>query len=761
MKQLLTLFICISFSSTWAQLEFSKVNYLEVSENGKEMTFPWVGGLTNPQFSNADINQDGIADLVAFDKVGGVVVPWISGGTPNTIDFHYAHEYAANFPHLTNDTVPSRNWMLLQDMDCDGIEDVLSSSTVPNKIYFYKGRYTADSMITFDYTDFLQYTSLSGNQVNIFVSALDIPALADMNGDGDIDVLTFNILGGKIDYYENQSMELTGTCGDTVTFLWYDDCWGNVFESGQNQSLRLLDTCRTFLRPFEIAEETNNPGVSGNPRHAGSTNLAFDEDGDGDMDLLLGDLNFTKMTMLYNGGTADSSKITWQDTTYPSASVPVDMDLFLASYLADVNNDGLEDLLIAPNTPKPANNYDCIWHYENVGDTSVYEWEFKTDTFLNLDNIDLGEDAYPVFFDHNNDGLLDIVAGNFGYYTNGVSYVSSLILIENVGDSLFPKFNVVTRDYAGIASLGLEGVYPTFGDLDGDGDKDLVIGYESGELLLFRNTATAGSPANFVLDPDPQYQKIDVGQNASPFLYDLNADGLLDMLVGSRGGIISYFQNTGTLTDAVFSSTATNTALGEILVRPSGSTVGLSRPYISKLDSASQEFLIVGNVLGDINVYLINPDSIYEGSFKPAYESFSNIDVGRNSAIAIADLDANNRLEMLVGTSRGGIELFSQSDTARRPPLDTTSIVNIRRPDSFDLNIFPNPAENLVNLSWIAQNSNNTSIILYDAVGRVVAEKDDIEGISYQLDISDQSAGFYLLQLQIGNKSVVKKLLIH
>ena len=70
----------------------------------------------------------------------------------------------------------------------------------------------------------------------------------------------------------------------SLQFRRTDRCWGKFTETGITNTLVLSDnpnTCSSGLL-----------GRVASSRHAGSTILTFDEDGDGDKDILLGDVSF-------------------------------------------------------------------------------------------------------------------------------------------------------------------------------------------------------------------------------------------------------------------------------------------------------------------------------------------------------------------------------------------------------------------------------------------------------------------------------------
>ena len=311
---------------------------------------PWVGGFNNPQFSDADLNNDGVMDLVVFDRSGGNFSTYLNGGTANTVDYTYAPEYEPQFPP------DLANWVLIEDFNCDGVADLFNG--IPGKVNLYMGFYNANNQLEFQFKQFLPFVGFSG-LLNIFVPASDIPAIADVNGDGDLDVLTFDYITGiKIDYYENLSQELTGTCGDTVVFLHASDCWGKIVEFGFSRK-DIDSNCGTLL--------TGNIGTA-RTVHSGTTLTLFDEDQDGDQDLIMGNVLFPSLNRLLNGGDTSFAYMVQQDTLFPSNDVSVEVPLFASCFMFDVNNDGFEDMIASTNGPLYSENYTCSWHYRNICD---------------------------------------------------------------------------------------------------------------------------------------------------------------------------------------------------------------------------------------------------------------------------------------------------------------------------------------------------------------------------------------------------------
>ena len=81
---------------------------------------------------------------------------------------------------------------------------------------------------------------------------------------------------------------------------------------------------------------------------------------------------------------------------------------------------------------------------------------------------------------------------------------------------------------------------PTAADVDGDGDLDLIVGESSGDLNLLRNDGTPSQPEPWIAQSEALIERN--GSGARPTLHR-DADGLLLLVVGTRGGtLIGYRQ---------------------------------------------------------------------------------------------------------------------------------------------------------------------------------------------------------------------------
>lgn len=713
---------------------------IPVTINGETINSPWAGGLDNPQFSVIDLNNDGNMDLYTFDRVGNVHVPFLNVGG----SYVYAPEFIEAFPS-------AKNFVLLRDFDGDGISDMFAhakSTASVDGLSVWKGYFAGDKLMYEPYNfpfnpNVAPFPLSNGNLSNLYVASTDIPDINDIDGDGDLDVLAFDVAGAYLVYYQNQSVE-EGYGLDSLIFEKEDECWGKFYESSMSETVALSsdpNMCSTGLQ-----------GNYADERHAGSTTTTIDLDNDGDRELLIGDIINSYLFMLVNGGTAENAWMTDQDNAFPSYDESVFIPDFNAGYVEDVDFDGLVDLVAAANANNSPNQ-ECAWFYKNTGTNAFPNFELQHKDFMTREMIDFGSGTHPAFGDVNGDGLMDLVVGTYGYNLNAGLRDPRLFLFLNTGTANVPEFTLESEDWLNFSQYAAEGAAeptwayaPNFGDMDGDGDMDLVVGEYYGTLFYGENTGGAGAAMEFN-NIVVEWKNLDVGLNSVPQIVDLDRNGAPDIVIGERNGNINFMKNLGTATTPEFEveeNAAPNiNVLGEIDAAAPGEGFGHSAPFF--YDFNGEWVLYLGTRSQDILVYNnVDIDNL-AAPFNLMTEQLGDIHEGQRTHPALVDLTGANELDMIIGNFRGGLAAFGTDFSTSLNDIEITE----------GMMLFPNPVQSTLQVKF-AENVTARNYRIYNTVGQIM-KKGTLNQEGNYVSVRDLASGIYFLATENSVGKFVKE----
>ncbi|MEO5571834.1 MAG: T9SS type A sorting domain-containing protein [Bacteroidia bacterium] len=697
----------------------------------------WTGGFDSPSFSEIDMNGDGIKDLFVFEKNGTSqfyfrYTTYINHGTPNQVDYEYAPEYKERFPKFLHD------WVKLVDYDCDGREDIFTYSSAGMAVYH--NDYNPQDGLKFHMTYSLVNTVYFGFPSNLYVASNSQPALVDVDNDGDLDVLTFASTSFLVEYHQNLAQENFGRC-DTLVFNMATGCWGHFGLTGNGCQSTLGVSCRLAGPPSPPPTDVSRL----DHLHSGFCAIAPDLDGDGDKEFMNGDINCDYLEVFTNGGSLLSADMVSVDSLYPSNNAVGNPPAYLGypqlgPHYFDADNDGNKDLVVAPCAYNNK-NFNNVLFYKNTTNNVINDFTYIKNSLFVDDMIEVGSGSNVAVTDIDGDGLQDMIIANYQYRDQITSNNhAAASFYKNTGTATAPSFSLVTTDFANLSSMGVNGLFPTFGDMDNDGDKDMIVGIEDGTLNYFEKTGT-----NYVLIQPGMTacngSLIDIGSYATPFIVDLNRDGKLDLVIGEKSGNLNYYENTGTVTNACFTFITSN--LGGVNVTPAQDIYGYSTPFI--FDSLQLYQLMIGSLSGYVYKY-DNIDNNLAGTFNLIDSAFIYEPI--RSSVAGTDINGDGKMDFLAGNYAGGASWYSNNAT--------TSVSELSMPEFF--NVYPNPAKDVLYIKF--EKNIKHEITITDMIGNILFSSFN-NSVTETVSLNKWSNGMYVCKVIEDGIVANKKFVIH
>jgi hypothetical protein len=135
-----------------------------------------------------------------------------------------------------------------------------------------------------------------------------------------------------------------------------------------------------------------------------------------------------------------------------------------------------------------------------------------------------------------------------------------------------------------------------------------------------------------------------------------------------------------------------------------------------------------------------------------------NLTMKSSTKIGVCDLNAINWFRIydsksgIITTRIDGIEIYN---------TDYTSVEELRF-DENEVNVYPNPVRDQLNISFKGILANNPEITIYDYNGKAVVNKTfrNSQISNCQLDVHELNAGLYLLKITTDKQTITKKISI-
>jgi fibronectin type 3 domain-containing protein len=506
------------------------------------------------------------------------------------------------------------------------------------------------------------------NPTDFWVSGRPKMALVDIDNDGDLDAFVGEADRGQVRFYENVGtptsaaflrndndnplpLALVGSSniqtraypsfvdidgdGDQDAFI--GDPSSSNGSVGSTESIYFFRNTGTAANPLFAAQTsplavTITSTASENQEYA----PAFaDIDGDGDQDAVIGTNRGILRTFQNTGSTASPSfsELTGSNNPFNGFS---SSEGFSTPSFTDIDSDGDRDLFVG------------------------------------------SQNGVIAYFENTRTQATPVGTASFAQRTGSNNPMSG------INSSSSSTSSGVQDEYSALA----------LGDTDGDGDIDAYVAFSSSLVRFYRNTGTANA-ANFggTSEPTPQSENpLDLIPDG-PLLYgvelgDLDGDGDLDMIAGTFDGKIFYYQNTGTRTAGVFSRVVGDGAFGSLEFRdPSNNLAGnWVYPTLHDLDGDGDLDLSVGTRKNTGIRYFRNDGTAQSPSFTErtgANNPFDGTGISTRASVTFGDyilanggfgtdglIDAvvgDGSLDGSVPASSGTIRFLANTGTASAP----------------------------------------------------------------------------------------------
>lgn len=277
-----------------------------------------------------------------------------------------------------------------------------------------------------------------------------------------------------------------------------------------------------------------------------STPSLGDIDGDGDLDAVVGNIDGT-LRYLENTGSSTTPRYI-ERTGIANPFEDVDVGRSSAPALADLDGDGDLDASVGSSGgfvsyfENIGTDTDPIYEQQPPFDNPLQGVSVESYSMPSFADIDGDGDLDALIA---GSYYFNIYSYGYGYGYGG--FYDELSYFENQGGVNSPNFVLQTgsaNPFEAFAFGFYSQLAPSFVDIDDDGDLDWIAGDGFGGLRYFENTGSSAKPDYIErTGSDNPFDAFNFSDLSAPSIGDIDGDGNLDVVVGNFLGNLSYLLN--------------------------------------------------------------------------------------------------------------------------------------------------------------------------------------------------------------------------
>ncbi len=583
------------------------------------------------------------------------------------------------------------------DLDGDGKQDIAVSNYGLYTLSLIRNTATSGTIASGSFATKVDFTTSAGP---------DGLAIADMNGDGKVDIVVSNLSAGSVSVFRNTTTSGAFTSGSlaprsdfatasTPEYVALGDLDGDskpdiVVSNNASNSLSVIRNSPLVLPPTVTS-------VSPNPANPGTS-------------VTIEGTNFNTTpanNIVYFGAT--KATVTAATATSMNVTVPVGATHMPVS----VNNTATSLTAFAQSQFLPK--------WDNSG--------YFSDAIRMSAKVDFatGTNPYTVgVADLNGDGKPDLVVAN------GVSHTISIFNNTSSIASISASSLATKVDFP----TGSQPIDVAIGDIDGDGKPDIAVAnFSSNTISVYRNTTITGTITSGSFTP-----RIDYVSSSSPrciAITDIDKDGRPDLVVANYdANSISIFRNVASVGDFTASTFATR-----VDIATGTNPIAMA---ISDFDGDGKPDVATGNY-GSLNLSVLrnlsSPGIVNTSSFaaKVDFASASN-----PYCMTIADFDYDGKTDIAIGykfTDNVGIYRNTSSSGVINTGSFAAQVAFAVGTHPYDIEAGDINGDGKADLIAVNETSNTISVLRNTATSGTISSASLAAKVDYAVGSSPFAAG--------------------